>query len=46
MAAEPVSYFVCSGCGFEKRSDTIPYDNLGYPVCPTCGTEDQSTLTT
>lgn len=46
MAVDPLSVFVCSGCGFEKRSDTVPYDGLGYPVCPTCGSGSQPTLTT
>jgi transcription elongation factor Elf1 len=31
------SYFECGDCGARDRSTTVPYDWLGYPVCPSCG---------
>lgn len=39
MAFEWVSYFTCDNCGLEKPSPEVPYDRLGYAVCPACGAE-------
>ncbi|WP_169317799.1 hypothetical protein [Haloferax mucosum] len=39
MAFEWVSYFTCGNCGLERPSPKIPYDRLGYAVCPGCGVE-------
>ncbi|MFC7204142.1 hypothetical protein ACFQJC_11505 [Haloferax namakaokahaiae] len=37
MSFEWVSYFHCRNCGLAKSSVDIPYDRLGYAVCPACG---------
>ena len=39
MSFEWVSYFRCGNCGLEKPSPEVPYDRLGYAVCPSCGVE-------
>ena len=33
--ADP-STFRCPDCGETARSTSVPYDALGYPVCPVC----------
>ena len=30
------STFRCPDCGETARSTSVPYDSLGYPVCPVC----------
>ncbi|CQR50525.1 MULTISPECIES: hypothetical protein [Haloferax] len=39
MSFEWVSYFTCEECGLERPSPEVPYDRLGYAICPNCGAE-------
>ncbi|MES3160604.1 MAG: hypothetical protein PPP55_03425 [Halorubrum sp.] len=36
MSTEPPSTFDCPNCGTTAPSTSVPYDVLGYAVCPTC----------
>lgn len=29
--------FECEACGTCRSARRVPYDRLGYPVCPVCG---------
>ena len=33
------SYFECGDCGARNPSTVVPYDRLGYAVCPVCGAQ-------
>ncbi|ELZ85583.1 hypothetical protein C453_07198 [Haloferax elongans ATCC BAA-1513] len=43
MSFEWVSYFTCHDCGLQKPSPEVPYDHLGYAICPACGAETRPT---
>ncbi|WP_418280372.1 hypothetical protein [Halorubrum sp. DTA98] len=36
MAIEESSTFDCPNCGTTAPSASVPYDTLGYAVCPIC----------
>ncbi|WP_396613180.1 hypothetical protein ACH9L7_07955 [Haloferax sp. S1W] len=46
MSLEWVSYFTCHRCGLKKPSSEVPYDHLGYAICPACGAETRPAATT
>ncbi len=37
MAIEQGSMFDCPECDTIAPSTSVPYDTLGYAMCPTCG---------
>ena len=36
MAAQDSATFKCPKCETTAPSTSVPYDTLGYPVCPRC----------
>ena len=36
MAAQDSATFSCPECETTAPSTSVPYDTLGYPVCPRC----------
>lgn len=37
MSTENVATFDCPECDVRAPSTSVPYDSLGYVVCPVCG---------
>jgi len=37
LGSEELSTFDCPTCDVVLPSASVPYDSLGYAVCPTCG---------
>ena len=37
MATETVATFDCPECDVVAPSTSVPYDSLGYVLCPVCG---------
>ena len=37
MSTENVATFDCPDCDVSAPSTSVPYDSLGYVVCPVCG---------
>ncbi|NUE02429.1 hypothetical protein HUB97_07995 [Halorubraceae archaeon YAN] len=40
MSVEQESYFRCKSCGTVKRSTSVEYTVLGFPICPACNTAE------
>ncbi len=36
MSTDPASTFNCPDCDITAPSTSVPYDTLGYAVCPFC----------
>lgn len=39
MAIEESATFACPDCETTAPSTAVPYDSLGFAVCPACGHE-------
>ncbi|WP_199234148.1 hypothetical protein [Halorubrum sp. GN11_10-6_MGM] len=37
MSTENAATFDCPDCDVSAPSTSVPYDSLGYVVCPVCG---------
>ncbi|VTT87087.1 hypothetical protein DM2_3125 [Halorubrum sp. DM2] len=37
MSTEDAATFDCPDCDVTAPSTSVPYDSLGYVVCPVCG---------
>lgn len=37
MSTENAATFDCPDCDVRAPSTSVPYDSLGYVVCPVCG---------
>jgi transcription elongation factor Elf1 len=37
MSTEDAATFDCPECDVSAPSTSVPYDSLGYVVCPVCG---------
>lgn len=37
MSSENAATFDCPECDVRAPSTSVPYDSLGYAVCPVCG---------
>lgn len=40
MGIRESATFACPDCGTTAPSTTVPYDALGYAVCPNCAFSD------
>ena len=40
MSTEDAATFDCPECDVTAPSTSVPYDSLGYVVCPVCGYAD------
>ena len=40
MSTENAATFDCPECDVTAPSTSVPYDSLGYVVCPVCGYAD------